>query len=183
MDHLSEIGYIHTSLYPDNILVSHHGNPKILGLDGVYPSNAVKPNLILSNPLSTISPELNQYLKDHETEESISISQDLVEKQNIYIIGKIIYEFITGNSLAGFGLVNEEYNRLLKSSLSLCFIGLVCRMIHSNPKFRPNRTECMDAFQRLIVYLYYYIYIYRIIVSIVMLKHKLIIMTRKLIII
>lgn len=155
VDHLSEIGYIHTSLYPDNILVSHHGNPKILGLDGVYPSNAVKPSLILSNPLSTISPELNQYLKEHEAEETITITQDLVEKQNIYVIGKVIFEFITGNSLVGFGLTNDEYGRLLKSSLSLCFIGLVCRMVHSNPKFRPNRTECMDAFQRLIVYFYF----------------------------
>lgn len=152
VDHLSEIGYIHTSLYPDNILVSHHGNPKILGLDGIFPSNAVKPSLILSNPTKTVSPELLEYLKQHEKEECITISQELVEKQNIYVIGKVIYEFIIGNPLPGNGIHDEEYTKLLKSQLSLCFIGLLYRMIHSNPKFRPNRQECMDAFQRLIDY-------------------------------
>lgn len=147
---LHKLEIVHGDLKPDNILIKKTElgafTTKLIDFDNSYFENKVPKNKeeVVGTP-EYYSPELGVFFKDED-----NIGKDLCVKSDIYTLGIIFTEYLTGEKPS---FNSEKYNYtyeaslstdeliLNKSKLNKIQFDLLKRMLDSEISNRPNISE------------------------------------------
>jgi len=148
---LHRVQIVHGDLKPENILISRSesGNliSKIIDFDDSYFEKKIpKAEMAIGTP-NYYSPELGKYVN----EESETLGEKITCKSDIFALGIIFHEYLTGNKPTNpkfpeeytYCIVGNGSELMLDSSLSSGMIALLKRMLHIDPVERPDCGEVL----------------------------------------
>ncbi|MGM9763093.1 MAG: FN3 associated domain-containing protein [Candidatus Cryptobacteroides sp.] len=151
---LEKAGIIHGDVKPENILLKYTGEriiAKLIDFESAFHTDTPPKNGYIVGTEPYYSPELAEY----NNEDSTSDKSILSTKSDIFALGVIFYEFLSGEHPVTdkgkytFEVIRDGGEIKMHEEWSDELRRLIKRMLNLNPALRPNITELLLSLKEL----------------------------------